>query len=337
MNSNKSNFPERIYYWDNLKTILIFLVVLGHFLIPVMTRGNSVLSIFYYIYLFHMPAFVFVSGVFSKKYIEKGAPQLNKLLGYLIIYILFKFALWLITSLYSGTYSQIDFLVEGSAPWYMLAMIIWLLILPVFVKLNFTTGTIFAFFIGTLLPMNDSLGNFLSMSRVIIFLPFFILGYYFQFEYVQKLKKVSYKVIALIILILTAIFVIIKLDFISRYSSLLYADHSYAYLQTSMGEALLLKIGWYLIAALMMFSLLVLCPERKFSFSYIGSRTLSIYIFHRLIREVFQNEHLYKYFDSNSILLICGCAIISIFIMLLFSEKHLSKFVNLPFKIIKKN
>lgn len=283
-----------------------------------------------------MPAFVFVSGAFSKKYIKKGAPQLNKLAGYFILYTIYKIVLWMLSCHYQEQDFKFDLLSEGSAPWYLLAMIIWLLILPVFAKLKCTWGMMLALFISIFIPLNDSLGIFLSMSRVVIFLPFFIGGYYFKLEYVEKLQKSIYKILALLILMLVALFVITNIDFIARYSSLLYADHSYAFLRTSVGNALLLKIGWYLIATFMLFALLALCPKKKFCFSYIGSRTLSIYIFHRLIREVFEGEYLYQYFDSSSFLLLGGCMIISLLIMIIFSEKHLSKFVNLPFKLTKK-
>lgn len=62
---------KRIDYWDNMKAVLIFLVVLGHVILPV-RENNDVLSVlFYTIYLFHMPAFVFVAGFFSKNYVKK--------------------------------------------------------------------------------------------------------------------------------------------------------------------------------------------------------------------------------------------------------------------------
>lgn len=335
-NLNLRSHEGRIWYWDNLKAVLIFFVVLGHFLLPIMDRGNSVVSIVYYIYLFHMPAFVFVSGVFSKKYMEKGAPQLNKLIGYFIIYVLYKAAVYLLFSHYTGQNFNFDLLSEGSAPWYMLAMIIWLLILPVFAKLNFTKGIILALFIGIIFPFDDNIGIFLSMSRVVTFLPFFVFGYYFKLEYIKKLDKLIFKIFALLFLVFIALFVITNLNFISRYSSLLYAFSSYVALHTTVWNTLLLKIGWYLMSTFMLFALLILCPKRKFCFSYIGSRTLSIYIFHRLIREVFEGEYLYQYFDSSSFQLLGGCLIISLVIMLIFSEKHFSQFVNLPFKFTKK-
>ena len=61
---NAKTQSNRIAYWDNLKAILIFLVVLGH-IVP--ECGAITYWLRFAIYTFHMPAFVFVSGFFSKK------------------------------------------------------------------------------------------------------------------------------------------------------------------------------------------------------------------------------------------------------------------------------
>ena len=55
-----TNENGRIYYWDNVKTLLIFFVVLGHLLIPVFKDSRVLSYVYYFIYFFHMPAFVFV-------------------------------------------------------------------------------------------------------------------------------------------------------------------------------------------------------------------------------------------------------------------------------------
>ncbi|MFR7480201.1 MAG: acyltransferase family protein [Roseburia sp.] len=62
---------ERDYFFDNLKAVLIFLVVLGHFLLPI--RGdNPLVVVKRLIYVFHMPLFVFISGYFAKKIYKNG-------------------------------------------------------------------------------------------------------------------------------------------------------------------------------------------------------------------------------------------------------------------------
>ena len=78
---------ERDYFFDNLKAVLIFLVVLGHFLLPI--HGKSVLVIIKrLIYVFHMPLFVFVSGYFSKKIYKDGQYNFKKILFLINAYII---------------------------------------------------------------------------------------------------------------------------------------------------------------------------------------------------------------------------------------------------------
>ena len=66
-------------YFDNLKTILIFLVVLGHFTnlnnsVPLMGAINNV------IYSFHMPIFIFISGYFSKSIKAQRSTEIENIL-----------------------------------------------------------------------------------------------------------------------------------------------------------------------------------------------------------------------------------------------------------------
>ncbi len=56
---------ERLFF-DNLKAVLIFLVVLGHFLLPI--HGESVLVVVKrLIYVFHMPLFCICVRLFCKE------------------------------------------------------------------------------------------------------------------------------------------------------------------------------------------------------------------------------------------------------------------------------
>ena len=55
----RGNMAIRLDYLDKAKGILIILVVIGH-----IWQSGPVFNI---IYAFHMPAFFFISGLFSKK------------------------------------------------------------------------------------------------------------------------------------------------------------------------------------------------------------------------------------------------------------------------------
>jgi len=76
-----NQYPQgRTPYWDNIKGILILLVVFAHFLFGL--QSSPVIDwLVDAIYFFHMPAFVFVSGYFSKSAHSKSPEALLKLLS----------------------------------------------------------------------------------------------------------------------------------------------------------------------------------------------------------------------------------------------------------------
>ena len=114
---------ERDYFFDNVKAVLMFLVVLGHLLLPI--HGESFLVVVKrLIYVFHMPLFVFVSGYFAKTFYKNGRYDYRKLLYLGKAYLVFVVAIQLVYAI-SGyqAFSQINFFSQSGAPWYLFAMI----------------------------------------------------------------------------------------------------------------------------------------------------------------------------------------------------------------------
>lgn len=71
---------QREYLFDNYKVLLIVLVVIGHFIEPCYDQNPFLYELKWGIVAFHMPAFIFISGYFSKK-----IPSVKKLIGGLVI------------------------------------------------------------------------------------------------------------------------------------------------------------------------------------------------------------------------------------------------------------
>lgn len=324
---------RRIYYWDNLKAVLIFLVVLGHFLLPVSGQGKSVQFVYFFIYLFHMPAFVFVTGYFAKYYMKKDVPQINKLMGFLILFLVYKGLLWAIQSIVMGEMAQFDFFVEEAAPWYLLCMFFWYIYLPVFDKFKPVVSIGFAIILSILIGLDSHVGTFLCFSRCVVFLPFFLGGYYFKEGIIEKITTMKTRIIAVLILAAAVVIVFLNLGFIDRYETIIYGSYSYFLMKTSNGMAMMLRGMWYIVAMVLTIALMCLIPKRKTPISYIGSRTLSIYIIHRLIRQIFESCNLYKYFDESGIQLLIVCTIVSIAITFVCSEKHLANLFQKAFQI----
>ena len=49
---------------DNIKVVLIFLVVFGHLIERYIDTSNTLMGILLFIYIFHMPLFIFIAGLF---------------------------------------------------------------------------------------------------------------------------------------------------------------------------------------------------------------------------------------------------------------------------------
>ena len=70
---------ERNIYVDNLKGLLIILVVVGHFTDIAIDEGSEALkSLFLIIYSFHMPLFIFINGLLCKNIVRDKTKVLIK-------------------------------------------------------------------------------------------------------------------------------------------------------------------------------------------------------------------------------------------------------------------
>lgn len=185
---------ERNLKLDNAKGILITLVVIGHMLLPIQGTTRGVTNFFYMIYAFHMPAFVFISGLLAQR-IYTRVPKST--VGYfngrrwcstLWLYLLFQFILFFSEiPAYGRTTRFPDFLHTSGAPWYLLALLLWYLMIPFFAGCRGIPCSLIAWILLTILSLAGGylasgalagIGDFLALDRVIAFAPFFFAGYF---------------------------------------------------------------------------------------------------------------------------------------------------------------
>ena len=299
---------ERDYFFDNLKAVLIFLVVLGHFLLPI--RGdNPLVVVKRLIYVFHMPLFIFVSGYFSKTIYKNGKYNFEKILYFLKAYIIFVVAIQIVYALFHyRKFSDINFFKQSGAPWYMFAMMTWYLLIPVVKKMK--PALVFAISIPLALIVGyfDSVGDVLCLSRILVFGPFFFLGFFMDKDSLAKAmnKKFCLPVIALAVM-LGAFFLRfgtkIKDEMEMVYQNIPYSDLDHYW------AGPLVRLFFMASALIMSWALMFFIPKGKTQISIIGQRTMPIYMLHRLIRDVLKFCGLYDYLDDVSAftlpLLIC--------------------------------
>src|SRR5699024_6246685 len=125
MNKICTEQKSRDYLFDNYKALLIFLVVLGHF--AEAGKGNEILHCLkWLIFSFHMPAFIFISGYFSKK--KTSFIQLVRKLA--VPYLVFEVLYYLLYIFILHKETRLYLLYPKFTLWYLMALFVWKLATP---------------------------------------------------------------------------------------------------------------------------------------------------------------------------------------------------------------
>ena len=264
---------KRYYLLDNLKVILIFFVVFGHVIEYYINDNSILMTLYIFIYIFHMPLFIFISGYVSKNFYKMKRKAIRNLL---IPYIIFNM-IWY-TAVYIGTRrAMFSVLYPGWTLWYLLSLFFWRITLKYLIK--FKHILLLSFIAGVLVGLIPSIGSILSISRTIVFLPFFLLGYYTTEEHLEKIKsfKSEYAITGILVFLLIAIY-IVKNDLFNY--KFLYNSYSYNALEVSLFEGTIFRIFLYFGAIIFSICVINLVPRKEQFFSKIGKATMNIYVFH---------------------------------------------------------
>ncbi|MDQ0199219.1 acyltransferase family protein [Neobacillus ginsengisoli] len=272
---------RRSLYFDNAKFFLIFLVVFGHVISPIKDNNNILFTLYSVIFLFHMPAFIFISGYFSKGFNKKGylLKILKKiLLPYLIFQVLYSLFYYLDGEVPS---LKVDMLQPHWSLWFLLSLFCWNLFLYIFARLKWT-GLVISIAIGVGIGYFDHVGSFLSLSRTLVFFPYFLLGYLVEPKHLKIVKKARFSpLIGFAILLGTAL--VFAALFPKGAMPWLFGDTSYANMGVKELTSVLKRSSQYLVTLIVTYGFLAMVPTKGFKFTIIGERTLYVYLLHGFI------------------------------------------------------
>lgn len=283
---------QRIAKWDNIKFFLIFFVVLGHFInktVPnkyVFSLRNMERCVFI-IYTFHMPAFIFISGLFAKKTIDNK--RYDRIGSYLRLYFVMCFIRFAAKFFVYGK-GGFSLFNESGVPWYALAMFFMFLIMVFLRPYNKVEVIIGTIVLGMVIGYDGSLGDYLALPRVLTFLPFFVLGYYFDSKkFLEFIEKTHVKIASAIILIGYVAFVHVKIKplfFMYRYflkGKKTYAD---TFTEKIVGSSMtnygwLYRLIYYIVVFIIVVAFFSIIPNVRIPFiTTLGGRTLSVFAVH---------------------------------------------------------
>ncbi|MFG1698339.1 acyltransferase family protein [Nonomuraea sp. NPDC049309] len=264
---------KRDPFLDNVKFLLIALVPIGHSLVPTLS-AHSARAAYIFIYTFHMPLFVVISGFLSRNFWNSNA-KTNKLVDtFLIPYVIvevgyaaLRFAL--------GHKWSLTIIDPAWLNWYLLALLFWRLSTPVWKRMRYPVPVAIAIYLFA--GFSQISGDF-SMDRFFGLLPFFVIGLVMQPEHFDMLNRMWIKVVAVFTILGAAAVAIL----IAPKAPLgpFYYKNSYHDLHVSWWMGLGVRTGLLICALAMCFAILALVPRKETWYTDLGTRTLYCYLLH---------------------------------------------------------
>lgn len=274
---------NRLPFFDNARLVLIFLVVLGHIIQPFASDSQLINSIYAFIYIFHMPMFIMLAGFFAK---GSGKPEyiLNLAKKLLLPYLMFQGLYTLLYFLLGREEWYKGILHPQWALWFLISLFFWHILLVLFKRIPAAASLLLAVFTGLAAGYVDLSEYGLSLSRTLVFFPFFLAGYFMTTEHVQLIKTKGLRIAGIIFMpaLFTFIYLFINVD-VTLDTDWLSGAVAYSRLEAEMSGGVI-RFIIYLLAALLIVSIIALIPSRNFGWlTKIGEKTLYVYLLHGFI------------------------------------------------------
>ncbi len=306
MKVNIMSTKSRNYFLDNYKSFLILLVVIGHFIEPCYTNNLFLTILKWVIFSFHMPAFIFISGYFSKK--DMGLEKLIQklVIPYFIFELLYYFLYVFVIHKETGLY----FNRPKFSLWYLMSLFFWRIATPYLKRIP---GNLFIAITGGLLIGFTQLGNFFSIPRTLFFYPFFLAGYYFQENWFDTVRR-HWKAFTIGLAAAPGLlggWVLFTGQELTPF--IFYGRYSYADMGLTNGVGLLVRLVCYGISFLAIFAVCAIIPRKKHFYSILGVRTMSIYLFHGLVYSILKDGHVLEKVNTplETVLLLGFCILLT--------------------------
>ena len=280
---------RRVPLWDNARWITVTLVVVGHAILKLIGESDSAYAMYLFIYAFHVPIFVAVSGYFAKSG-PPGTRQLQRLLTDIAFpYVIFETVWTCIRWLLGGKFN-LDYSTASWTLWFLLALLVWRITLPYLVLLRYPL------LISIILSISsgyiDSIDSTFTLSRTIGLLPFFVFGWKLrQWQLTDRWLHLRtadiWKWRAGALALFTTVYLLISLNIealrtLKMRQFLLY-DEGYSLFGYTQFWAGGVRLGFVLLTFALIVAFLLLVPRRATWFTPFGAATMYIYLLHSFV------------------------------------------------------
>ncbi|MDH6701057.1 acyltransferase family protein [Streptomyces sp. MAA16] len=186
---------RRDAFFDNAKYVAIVLVAMGHSWEPLKGESRVLEALYTVVYAFHMPAFIIISGYFSRSF-DMRPDRLRRLVtGVAVPYIVFETAYSLFKRY--GDHDPgmaVTLLDPWYLTWFLVALFVWRLTTPLWKSLRWPLPV--ALGIAMLASVSPEIGDDLDLQRVLQFLPFFVLGLCLKPEHFRMVRTRRMRIVS---------------------------------------------------------------------------------------------------------------------------------------------
>ncbi len=257
---------------------LVTVVVMGHAL-PLFRGDGWNGQLYDFIYLWHIPAFVLVTGYLSRSFAWTRRHLWALFCTIVVPFFVFEtaMALWRVQLGGPGNPRQMfdDLYLNPHWPmWYLAALFLWRLATPLLkrhwaaVPAAIATSLVFPVWGSDLLDLNRAVG----------LLPFFVIGLHLDPAWLKQLQTQAARVVGVGVLLGLFWFAGDTDDWIA--TKWLWYSFDYQYFGAGLAEGAWNRVRLLVLALVGSFAGLAVVPRRRSWFTDLGAATMVVYLFH---------------------------------------------------------
>ncbi|GGF74423.1 putative membrane-bound acyltransferase YkrP [Paenibacillus albidus] len=283
-------------FFLNLRFMLIVTVFVGNAIEPLLGSMSGLHNLYLWIFSFHMPLFVLVTGYFARKSLSGSAGRKVLLqigLQYLIFQSLYSA---LDISLFRVNNIHHSFFAPYLLLWFLASHACWRLLMLGMGRWSKTAQIIFAITAGVAVGYLQLDGVWFSISRTFVYLPYFVIGYHFSFGAFAKLYQQHARIAAAAVSVL--LFLLLGTLGSDLPLGWLYGSMTYMQLGAQEWYAGLYRLAMYGLQFAASLAFLGWVPYRVSRMTDWGRRTLYVFLLHGFIVRLAAVSGLYTYINS---------------------------------------
>ncbi|POM26948.1 Acyltransferase family protein [Actinomadura rubteroloni] len=273
---------ERDPFFDNAKFLAILLVVMGHSLANLLDVPVAK-ALYIFIYMFHMPLFIVITGYFSRNWTFAGGKARKLITNVGVPYVVFETAYSLYDWLVGRHNLEISLLDPYFLTWFLCALFFWRLSTPVWQQIRWPLAVALVF---SLLSYMSHLGSTFDIHRVIGLLPFYVLGLMLKPDHFELLKRPQARIIGAVTMLGGLAAAWVAKDHMNH--SWVYWKNPNDFFGVDNVAGTAMRLAMFAAAVVLVAAFLSLVPKRRTWFTGLGATTLYAYLLHGFVTRLLQ-------------------------------------------------